>query len=77
MNVTLHSLSFSQDANRTVLGNASHFVFAPIKATHLTTVGYRVQCKLLNVLMYTSIQELDQVSGMVAYSYIQCHADSV
>ena len=67
MNVSLHSLSFSRDENRTVLGNASHFLFAPIKATHLNTVGYRVQCKLLHVLMYTSIQEFDPVQGMVVH----------
>ena len=67
MNVSLHSLSFSRDENRTVLVNASHFLFTPIRAIHLTTVGYRVQCKLLHVLMYTSIQEFDPVQGMVVH----------
>ena len=36
VNVSLHSLSFSRDENRTVLGNASQFLFTPIRATHLT-----------------------------------------
>ena len=70
MNVSLHSLSFSREENRTVLGSTSHFLFAPIRATHLTTVGYSGKCKLLHVLMYTSIQEFDQIRGMVVHNNI-------